>query len=104
MKDGLKHLVGKRISGVVTARSQRSPREQVFLVFTDGSRFELYGDNFTCCSGLDDAEGIERYVKSGGGEVAQVHGKTPETLADLMRRDLAAWFETKALIARAKRS
>ena len=29
---------------------------------------------------------------------------TPETLADLMTRDLAAWREAKALIDRAKRS
>ena len=73
MKDGLKYLVGKRIAAVVVARSKRPPRDQVFLVFADGTRFELYGENFTCCAGLDPAEGIEEYVKSGVGEIVQVH-------------------------------
>lgn len=59
MKDGLKYLIGKRIRGVVVAASKRHPKHQVFLVFQDGTRFEFWGENFSCCSGLDKAEGID---------------------------------------------
>mgnify|MGYP003576161309 CR=1 FL=1 len=128
MKDGVKYLVGKQIAAVVVARSQRPPHHQVFLVFPDGSRFELYGENFTCCGGLDRAEGIAEYVKSGGGEIVQVHRTpctstapvkaplstgpepappyhvpAPETLVDAMKRDLAAWEMARAAIEKARR-
>ena len=102
MKDGLKYLVGKRIAAVVVARSKRPPHDQVFLVFDDGTRFELYGENFTCCSGLDPAAGIAAYVKNGGGEIAQVHA-APETTAALMSRDLKAWDLARAAIVKARR-
>ncbi len=82
MKDGVKYLVGKQIAGVIVARSSQEPRHQVFLVFPDGSRFELYGENFTCCSGLDRAAGIAEYVKSGGGEIVQVHGDSVRCRTD----------------------
>ena len=128
MKDGVKYLVGKQIAAVVVARSPRPPHHQVFLVFPDGSRFELYGENLTCCSGLDRAEGIEEYVKSGGGEIVQVHVEAltstapakapvttgpgpaipyhvpaPETLLDAMSRDLEAWTLARAAICKARR-
>jgi hypothetical protein len=54
MKDGLRYIVGKRIAAVVAA-SPRAPRQQVFLVFDDDTRFEFWGENFSCCSGLEDA-------------------------------------------------
>lgn len=127
MKDGVKYLVGKQIAAVIVARSPRQPHDQVFLVFPDGTRFEFYGENFTCCSGLDRAAGIEEYVKSGGGEIVQVHGEpiasaspakaafstgpepavpyhvpAPETLVDAMKRDLAAWEMARAAIGKAR--
>ena len=46
MKDGLAHIVGKRIAGVVVAQSPRGPRQQVFLVFEDGTRLEFWGETF----------------------------------------------------------
>ena len=74
MKDGLKYIVGKRISAVVVAASNvRDPRHQVFLVFPDGTRFEFWGENFSCCSGLDKAAGIADYVRSGKGEIRAVY-------------------------------
>ena len=74
MKDGLKCIVGKEIAAVVVAASKaRPPRNQVFLLFSDGTRFELYGDAFTCCGGLDKSEGLAGYIRSGGGEVVAVH-------------------------------
>lgn len=127
MKDGVKYLVGKQIVGVVVARSAKEPRHQIFLVFPDGSRFEIYGENFTCCSGLDRAAGIENYVRSGGGEIVQVHVAprastapveaplttgperapyhvpAPETLVDAMSRDLKAWELAKAVVGKARR-
>jgi hypothetical protein len=127
MKGGLKHIVGKQITGVLVAASERSPHEQVFLVFADGSDFEFWGDDFNCGAGLDRADGIERYVRSGKGEVVRVYGaplgparsarppltpgteKTPDqggapgTLAELMTRDLDAWRQAKAVIAKARK-
>ena len=73
MKDGVKYLVGKQIAAVVVASSKKAPHHQVFLVFPDGSRFEFYGENFTCCSGLDRANGIGEYVNGGGGQIVQVY-------------------------------
>ena len=79
-------------------------------------RFELYGDPITCCSGVDKAAGIAEYVESGGGEVMRVYGDASvlepararipagddESLEGLLNRDLNAWIEAKAAIARAK--
>ena len=127
MKGGLKHIVGKQIAAVTVAASERSPHEQVFLVFSDGSSFEFWGDDFNCGAGLDRADGIERYVRSGKGEVVRVYGRpadsawsarapattgserapypvtAPESLADLMTRDLEAWTEAKAVITKARK-
>jgi hypothetical protein len=74
MKNGLAQIVGRRISGVAVARSPNSPRHQVFLVFEDGTRFEFWGDNFSCCSGVDEAAGILPYVRSAGGEIVDSYG------------------------------
>jgi hypothetical protein len=122
MKNGLKEIVGKQIASVVVASSGRGPKRQVFLVFTDGTRFELYGENFSCCSGLDRAEGIERYVESGAGKIERVYGDVralapadkakvlalkddtppPATLEKVLRRDLDAWREANEAIAKAR--
>ena len=74
MKNGLAQIVGRRIAGVVVAKSPRGPRQQVFLVFEDGTRFEFWGENFSCCSGLDEAAGVLPYVRSAGGEIVDVYG------------------------------
>lgn len=126
MKNGLRDIIGRRIAGVVVAESRtRHPRQQVFLVFDDGTRFELYGEAFSCCSGLDPARGIASYIRSGGGRVTRVYGQASvaETeqvpqrhaepsirdagrdsgdLEDLLAREVAAWNAAKALIARAR--
>lgn len=77
MKNGLREIVGKRISGVVHAVSDREPRIQVFLLFTDGSRFEFYGPNFSCCSGVDRGDRVLPYIEGGGGKVRQAYGTMP---------------------------
>lgn len=122
MKDGLKDIVGKQIAAVAVARGERARvREQVFLVFADGTRFEFYGDGFSCCGGVDRAEGIERYVKSGGGEVVRVYGEASaffhravasgrdvphdpaDSIGGRLLRDLQAWLLAKAAIDGARR-
>ena len=126
MKSGLKDIVGKQIAAVVYANGGRHyPTIQVFLVFTDGTRFEFYGPDFSCCAGLDQAERIAEYVESNGGEVVRVYGNAAaleparasvsagpeaepipkgESLAELMTRDLNAWIEAKAAVERARRT
>jgi len=127
MKDGLKEIIGKRVVGVVVARSDVAPSNQVFLAFDDGSSFELYGDNFTCGGGLDRARDIERYVASGRGRIIAVYGDAerfaparatlstgreelpypagaPESLEELLRRDLSAWIAAKSAVEKARRS
>ncbi|MDQ3028128.1 MAG: hypothetical protein M3R58_16705 [Pseudomonadota bacterium] len=126
MKSGLKDIIGKQIAAVVYANGGRHyPTTQVFLVFTDGTRFEFYGPDFSCCAGLDQADRIAQYVESNGGEVVRVYGNAAaleparaslagqggepchasapaESLEGLLTRDLNAWIEAKDAIARAK--
>ena len=127
MKDGVKYLVGKQIAAVVVARSKRPPHHQVFLVFADGTRFEFWGENFSCCSGLDRADGIEDYVRAGGGMVEQVHAEAtewntdadqilstgpgpsppyhvaaPEMSPGATRREIAAWAVARVAIVKAR--
>ena len=126
MKDGLKYIVGKQIAAVVVASSKHSPQHQVFLVFPDGNRFEFYGENFSCCSGLDHAEGIERYVQSGGGKIDRVYGEetppprhdwglttgpepsppyhvtAPEQLEGAKGREVKAWEDARAAVRKAR--
>src|SRR6187402_2752247 len=73
MKNGLKGIIGKQIAAVVVATG-RAPRQQVFLVFSDGTRFEFWGEGFNCRSRLDAAAGIEEYVESGAGRIERVYG------------------------------
>ena len=88
MKLGLGETVGKTIAAVIVAKGKR-PRNQVFLVFTDGSSLELYGEDFTCCAGLDAAERIERYVMSNGGEIVHVYGEAVEAAGP--PRPISTW-------------
>ncbi len=43
-------------------------------MFDDGTRFELYGENFSCCSGLDKARGLADYVEMAGGKIVRTYG------------------------------
>jgi len=115
MKDGLKSIIGKRISAVVVAEGDIGRSKQVFLVFADGTRFEFYGAQFNCGAELDDAADIEPYVESAGGKVTKVFGVASlvepapvggggSTTQALMTRDLAAWLEVKKAIQKARRA
>lgn len=64
-KDAFQHVVGKRIQGVVVAERDSAPHTQVFLIFEDGTYYELYGQ----ISGRNDidvgpAERVRDYVGS----------------------------------------
>ena len=48
MKDGIKKIVGKRISGFVVRKSlSRNLRTHLFLIFSDGTYFELWATGQT---------------------------------------------------------
>ena len=42
MKSGIEEIVGKTITGVVEISRQNSPRQQLWLTFSDGTRYEFY--------------------------------------------------------------
>jgi hypothetical protein len=51
---GLSKLIGKTIQSVVIdGDNPGPPRDQVHLVFTDGTVFEFYGDSFSVGSDVD---------------------------------------------------
>jgi hypothetical protein len=45
MIGAMSHIVGKTISGVIVKEGDETPRSQVFLLFTDGTYYELYSDS-----------------------------------------------------------
>jgi hypothetical protein len=49
-------ILGKRISGLVVAKCDDSPQNQVFLIFDDGTYYELYGADVQGC----------KHIKPGG--------------------------------------
>jgi hypothetical protein len=53
MKDGIRQIVGKTISGVLVADVANSPRRQVFLTFDDETHFELWGREISGTGGVD---------------------------------------------------
>ena len=69
MKDGIRNILGKTVKEVVYSDDARNS-DHVFLVFTDGTYFELWGDSITCAGGLDhgDIDSAVRYAKSSGAE------------------------------------
>lgn len=91
MKAGVADIVGKQITGVVVADNERPPRQQVFLLFSDGTSFEFYGDQFSCTGGLDrhDAADAIRYARKAGAAIRQVH---PKSEPDSAPTDLAGFL------------
>lgn len=53
MKSHIKKIIGKTIEKVVVAKGPRDPHQQVYLLFTDGTHFEIYGDWFTCANHIE---------------------------------------------------
>jgi len=75
MKDGIKAVVGKQISRVIVSENSEegSPRTQIFLVFDDGTYYEIYGNNLHLTGGVvtgDESEAL-RTAGLGGGKVTE---------------------------------
>jgi hypothetical protein len=114
MKNGFAQIIGKQVAAVVVTENSGAPRNQVFLVFADGSRLEVRGESFSCRAGQDEAGEALRELEGSGAKVHKVFGnvaltlprvaapKAPESLEATMERDLAAWRVAKAAIATAR--
>ena len=73
MKDGIKQIVGKTITSIVVGKNDRSsPHNQVFLIFDDGSSFEMWGEHISCAGGTDKGgvSEVVSYIERGGGAVS----------------------------------
>lgn len=84
MKSGIGDIVGKTISDVVVASNEKRPKQQVFLVFSDGTFFEIYGESFSCAADLDRGgleDALEYAVKAMRGKIDKVYplNKSPHT-------------------------
>lgn len=78
MKGGLKEIIGKTITSVVVGSNKTDPQNQVFLIFSDGTRFEFWGPQFSCAGGVDSggvSEAIHHIEVSMGGTVTNVYPK-----------------------------
>lgn len=47
MKSYIQKIIGKTIEKIVVTEATRDPREQVYLLFSDGTHFEVFGDNIS---------------------------------------------------------
>ena len=63
MKDEIARIAGKPIKHVLVKGSDREPRSQVFLVFTDDSYYELYADDTIHGTGSLSYGGLEHARK-----------------------------------------
>ena len=70
----LQVILGKTIQSVIVRSGENNPKDQVFLVFADGTAYEFYGSDINSASGLDDGgkEAALKYVTMFGGEIKTV--------------------------------
>jgi len=70
MKSGAREILGKTIKAIIEKESDDGlpPRSQVFLVFTDGTYFELYSSHSIICG----TNGVDK------GGVEEVRAYMPE--------------------------
>ena len=62
MRDAIEQIVGKTISGVVVKKRDTFPRSQVFILFSDNTYYELYGEVIKGAGGIDRG-GLEAVLK-----------------------------------------
>jgi hypothetical protein len=67
----LQVILGKTIRAVVIRFGENNPKDQIFLVFDDGTAYEFYGSDINSASGLDSGgkEAALKYVTMFGGEI-----------------------------------
>jgi hypothetical protein len=75
MRTYIEKIVGKQIANVIVTKSSRRPREQVYLIFSDGTYFELFGEDISCASGIDigDVDAVVKLVQRHGCEEIMVY-------------------------------
>jgi len=54
MHGAWKDILGKTIQAVITADNPGDLRSQVFLVFSDDTSLEIFGQQFRCARSLED--------------------------------------------------
>lgn len=69
--DSLKQTLGKTIAAIVIRESVGAgPRDQIFVVFTDNTYIELYGDmGWSSTLEVGDLDTVKRYAVRFGGHV-----------------------------------
>jgi len=68
IKDGIREIIGKTITGVLAKKSDGPPKAQLFLMFSDGTYYEIYSSvELSSCGGLD---------RGGREDVVQYMGET----------------------------
>jgi hypothetical protein len=73
----INNIIGKTISSVIVAENKKSPKKRVFLVFSDDTYFEFYGENFSCTSGVDKG-GLDKatqYAHAMSGSTIKIYPK-----------------------------
>jgi hypothetical protein len=70
----LKQIVGKTITGIVTREGVTAgPRYQLFLIFTDNTYLEFYGDmGWSTHLETGDVETVTQYASRFGGRVTVI--------------------------------
>jgi hypothetical protein len=70
----LKQIVGKTIAGIVTRESVGAgPRYQLFMIFTDNTYLEFYGDmDWSTHLETGDVETIKQYASRFAGRVVVI--------------------------------
>jgi hypothetical protein len=70
----LKQVVGKTIAGIVTREGAGAgPRYQLFMIFTDNTYLEFYGDmGWSTRLESGDVETVRQYVSRFGGRVVAI--------------------------------
>lgn len=63
MKPQVAEIIGRTIKAVYILNADESPKEQVFLLFEDGTHYEFYGDSIGTTAGVQwgGAKAIEQY-------------------------------------------
>jgi hypothetical protein len=72
IKSAIRDVIGRTSAGVFITKNRGEPQNQLFIVFSDGTHYEIWGHVSTAGGvdrgGLDEAE---RYARSFGGELTR---------------------------------
>ena len=71
----LKQIIGKSIGGIVLAENMGpGPQYQIFVIFTDNTYLEFYGDmSWTTHLETGDIETVRQYASRFGGKVVVIN-------------------------------